>query len=425
MTQYGDGLATRCNGKVVTQYGDREVTYCNGRVVTWCGDRMAADSHRLTSRRLYQPLMTGSGGFCPECGDSIAERAKPRPGAPRADSDALCDRCYFDEFDFIDAPERVQVSVCGRCGAVHRGNRWVDVGAVDYTDIAIDAVSEALSVHIDADNVEWGVDPEQVDETTIRMHCTFSGIVRETLLEEELVVPVRIAKEVCDRCGRIAGGYYASIIQVRADGREPTDKEAAEAIEIAENYVAGKEADGDREAFITEIDTDDDAGPTIKLSTNKLGQAVADRVTDRFGGTVDDHPTLVTEDSDGNEVYRVTFVARLPKYTEGDVVDPDDGEGPVLVRSAKGNLTGRRLTTGEPYEASADGDGLPAVDPIGHRRDAVETTVVTVEDEHAIQLLDPDTYEAKTVARPDFVDPDAETLPVLKDGGDVYILPGE
>ncbi|TQQ83778.1 hypothetical protein EGH24_03065 [Halonotius terrestris] len=369
--------------------------------------------------------MTQSRGFCPECGDEVAERAEPRPGAPRADSDALCDSCYFDAFDFIDAPDRVNVTVCGRCGAVHRGNRWVDVGAEDYTDIAIDAVSESLSVHIDAENVEWGVEPEQVDETTIRMHCTFSGVVRETLLEEQLIVPVRIGKEVCDRCGRIAGGYYASLVQVRADGREPTPEEAAEAIEIAESYVAGKEADGDREAFISSIDTESDAGPNIKLSTNKLGQAVANRITDRFGGTVKDHPTLVTEDSDGNEVYRVTFVARLPKYTAGDVVDPEDGGGPVIVSSAHNTLSGRRLTTGEPYEVSPENGDLPTVEPIGHKRDAVDTTVVAVEDEHSIQLLDPETYEAKTVARPDFVDPDSETLPVLKDGQDLYIVPEE
>src|SRR6056297_2297285 len=303
--------------------------------------------------------MSESREFCPRCGDPVAERAEPRPGEPR-DSDAvLCDGCYFEDFDLIDAPDRVQVTLCGRCGAVHRGNRWVDLGAVDYTDVAVDAVSEALSVHVNAEDVEWGVEPEQVDETTIRMHCTFSGVVRDTLLEEELIVPVRIGKEVCDRCGRIAGGSYASLVQVRADDREPTPEEAAEAVEIVESYVADREADGDREAFITEIDADNDAGPDIKLSTNKLGQAVANRITDRFGGTVKDHPTLVTEDSDGNEVYRVTFVARLPKYTEGDVVDPGDGEGPVLVRSAQGNLTGTRLTTGEPYMASSDGDGLP------------------------------------------------------------------
>ena len=360
--------------------------------------------------------------LCPECGDEVAERSEPRPGSPRPDSDALCDRCYFDAFDFVDAPDRVQVTVCGRCGAVHRGNRWMDVGAEDYTDIAVDAVTDALSVHIEAEDVEWGVEPEHVDETTIRMHCTFSGVVRGTWLDEELVVPVRIAKEVCDRCGRIAGGSYASLVQVRAEGRTPTDAEAAEAVEIAQSYVADREADGDREAFISEIDADNDAGPNIKLSTTKLGQAVANRVTDRFGGTVKDHATLVTEDADGNEVYRVTFVARLPEHTAGDVVDPGDGDGPVLVTSTHNNLTGRRLTTGESYTVNLERDDA-AVDPIGRHSDAVETTVVTVEDENAIQVLDPDSYEATTVARPEFVASDADTVPVLKHRGDLFVVP--
>ena len=361
--------------------------------------------------------------LCPECGDEVDERSEPRPGSPRPDSDALCDRCYFEAFDFVDAPDRVQVTVCGRCGAVHRGSRWVDVGAEDYTDIAIDAVSESLAVHIDAEEVEWGVEPEQVDETTIRMHCTFSGVVRGTWLEEELVVPVRIAKEVCERCGRIAGGSYASLVQVRAESRTPTDDEAAEAVEIAERYVADKADDGDREAFITEIDTENDAGPNIRLSTTKLGQAVANRITDRFGGTVDDHATLVTEDSDGNEVYRVTFVARLPEFTAGDVVDPGDGDGPVLVTSTHNNLTGQRLTTGETDEIPLDRDDGSTVDLVGHHGDAVETTVVTVEDDHAIQVLDPDTYEATTVARPEFVDSDAEAVSVLTHRGEPYIVP--
>ena len=367
--------------------------------------------------------MTGSREFCPACGESVAEREAPRPGSPRDDSEALCDRCYFEAFDFIDAPERVNVTVCNQCGAVKRGNQWVDLGAEDYTDVAIDAVTDALSVHINAENVEWGVEPEQVDETTIRMHCRFSGVVRDTHLEEELVVPVRIGNEVCDRCSRINGGYYASIVQIRAAGREPTDEEATEAVEIAESYVAEKAAEGDREAFISEINTENTAGPNIKLSTNKLGQAVANRITDRFGGTVNDHPTLVTEDSDGNEVYRVTFVARLPKYTAGDVVDPNDGDGPVLVTSTHNKLSGTRLATGDPYAISGQNGEFPAVERVGHHRDAVETTVVAVEDEHSIQLLDPETYEAKTVARPEFVDAKKEMLPVLKDGTELYIVP--
>jgi len=369
--------------------------------------------------------MSQSRDFCPRCGDSVDTEVDRRPGEPRSGEAILCDACYFDDFELIDAPERVQVTVCGRCGAVHRGNRWLDLGAVDYTDVAIEAVSEALSVHINAEDVEWGVEPEQVDETTIRMHCSFSGVVRGTPVSKQRTVPVRIAKEVCDRCGRIAGGYYASIVQVRAEDRSVRPEEASEAIEMAESYVANREQDGDREAFITSVDESNEAGPNIKLSTNKLGQAVATRITDRFGGTVNDYPTLVTEDSDGNEVYRVTFVARLPKYTPGDVIDPEDGDGPVVVTSAHGNLKGERLRSNDRYEASHDEGTTPEVTLIGRESEAVDTTVVTVEDDHAVQVLDPETYEAKTVNRPDSVSSDTETVRVLKHGTEVYVLPEE
>jgi len=367
--------------------------------------------------------MSESREFCPRCGDPVAERAEPRPGEPRSGDSVLCDACYFEDFDLIDAPDRVQVTVCGRCGAVHRGNRWVDLGAVDYTDVAVEAVSEALSVHINAENIEWGVEPEQVDETTIRMHCSFSGVVRDTPLTEQLTVPVRISKEVCDRCGRIAGGYFASILQIRAEDRPVRPDEASEAIEVVESYVAGREQDGDREAFITAVDESNEAGPNIKLSTNKLGQAVANRITDRFGGTVDDYPTLVTEDGDGNEVYRVTFAVRLPRYAEGEILDPEDGDGPVLVTSVSGRLQGVRLATGKAYTSEFEDAEAPDATRLGTRDDAAETTVVTVEDENAIQVLDPTTYEAKTVPNPEFVDDDADTVLAFEHGGTVHLVP--
>jgi nonsense-mediated mRNA decay protein 3 len=360
--------------------------------------------------------------FCPRCGDPVPERDRPLPGTPRDHDEALCDACYFEDFDLVDAPERIEVQVCSGCGAVHRGNRWVDVGARDYTDVAVDEVSEALGVHVDARDVSWAVDPEQVDENTIRMHCHFQGVVRETFLEERATVPVMISRQTCSRCGRIAGGYYASTVQVRAEGRTPTADERRRATELVENYVADREADGDREAFVTETKEVDD-GVDIKLSTNQLGKDVATRITRELGGSVESYPTLVTEDGDGNEVYRVTFAVRLPRFTPGHVIDPDDGDGPVLVRSVTGNLKGTRLTTGDDYESAFEADGAPEARKLGSVDDAAETTVVTVEDDHAVQVLDPETYEAKTVPRPDYFDPDAATVPVLKSRAGLHVLP--
>ncbi|WP_049928806.1 60S ribosomal export protein NMD3 [Halopiger goleimassiliensis] len=377
--------------------------------------------------------MSESRAFCPRCGDPVPDRSAG-DGDPAASGHAadplrpgaeveLCDACYFEDFDFVDAPDRIQVRVCAQCGAVHRGNRWVDVGAQDYTDVAIEEVSEALGVHVDVADVAWQVEPEQVDENTIRMHCYFTGVVRGTPVEEQVTVPVKIARQTCTRCGRIAGDYYASIVQIRADGRTPTTEEMDRAKEIANQVVADMEATGDRNAFVTEMGEVDD-GLNIKVSTNKIGKKIANKMIQEFGGTVNDAETLVTEDEDGNEVYRVTFAVRLPPYTPGDVIDlrNDDG-GPVLVRSAHGNLKGTRVTTGERYEASHEEGNSPDARKLGELEDGVETTVVAVEDENAVQVLDPETYQAKTVARPDYFDPEAETVPVLKSRAGLHVLP--
>ena len=100
--------------------------------------------------------MSRSGAFCPRCGDEMSAVPDDRPDLPGARRDServLCDACYFEAFDLVDAPEEIQVRVCAHCGAVHKGNRWVDVGADDYTDIAVEQVSEALGIHVDAQSV--------------------------------------------------------------------------------------------------------------------------------------------------------------------------------------------------------------------------------------------------------------------------------
>jgi nonsense-mediated mRNA decay protein 3 len=369
--------------------------------------------------------MSDARQFCPECGDAVAvepgERELPESaGRTRRRERALCDACFFERFDLVSAPDRIEVAVCASCGAVRRGERWVDVDARDYTDVAIEEVTEALSVHVDAGEVRWSVDPEQVDPTTIRMHATFSGVVRGTPIEESVTVPVKISRGTCTRCGRISGDYYASTVQVRARDRDPATEETDRAAELAHRIVGEMEATGDREAFVTEI-AEVDGGLDVKVSTTKIGHKLAEAIVTEFGGEVDSSETLVTEDEDGEEVYRVTYAVRLPAYRPGEVIDPGDGEGPVLVRSVRGNLKGRRLATGGRYEV--DPEEIRDARRLGTRADGVETTLVAVEDENAVQVLDPETYEATTVARPTDLDPDADTVEVLKGREGIHVLP--
>ena len=379
------------------------------------------ETANLQAPAAYERAVSRSGEFCPRCGDPI-ERSVESPDWETDRDSSLCDACYAEEYDLIDAPDRVEIRVCSQCGAVHRGNRWVDVGAEDYTDVAIEAVTEALSVHVAAESISWQVSPEQVDQTTIRMHCQFSGVLRGTPVTEEVTVPVKIGRETCTRCGRIAGGSYASVVQVRARDREPDTDETDRAREIAHERVAALKAKGDREAFVSEIN-EVAGGLDLRLSTNRLGEQVARQLVEEFGGEYSDHETLVTEDSDGNEVYRVTYAVYLPPYRPGEVIDPEDEEGPVLVESSRGQLRGTRLRSGDTYTAAFEDGDAPDAERLGWYDDGEETPLVAVVDEHAVQVLDPDTYETETIARPSYLDSDAETVRVLRGNGGLVVLP--
>jgi nonsense-mediated mRNA decay protein 3 len=342
------------------------------------------------------------------------------PGEPRAPDDPLCLSCYLEEFDLVDAPGRVRVEVCANCGAVEKGSRWVDVDAEDYSDVAIDAVTDALGVHLEAEDVAWEVATEQPDPTTILAHARFSGVVRGVPVTQEVTVPVEVARGTCDRCGKIAGGSYGSIVQLRATDRRPSDAEIQRTRESAEEVVAEMVATGDREAFVTDH-TETDDGLDLKVSTNKIGLKIAKRVVAELGGRYSDSPTLVTEDADGNEVYRVTYAIHLPPYRPGEVIDPGDDDGPVLVRSADAMVTGTRLATGDDYDEPID--DATGAERLGTREDAEETALVAIEDDRAARVLDPETAATVTVPRPTYLDPEARTVPVLKHGEAIHVLP--
>ena len=124
-------------------------------------------------------------------------------------------------------------------------------------------------------------------------------------------------------------------------------------------------------------------------------------------------------------MYRVTYAVRLPPFTKGDIIDPEDGEGPVFVRSARGTVKGQRLATGERYESSFEEGDSPSARRLGRAEDATETTLVSVEDERAVQVLDPETFESKTISRPDFLDTESGTLPVLKSRVGLHAVPND
>ncbi len=340
---------------------------------------------------------------CPECGNEIS---------PEKD---FCNRCYADDVEAVKLPDTVDLDVCTNCGSYDLGDGWTShEEAVPEAELVMDAVDRVLHAHVDARDPSVSVAARRRDPNTYVVEVDFEANVRGHLVEETLSVEASVNRTTCTTCSRRSGGYYESIVQVRASGRQPSEDEIERAKELAYD-VAGRDL-GDRDTFVTETQ-EVQGGLDVYMSTTKSGRQVAEALAEEYGGEVGDSATLVGE-KEGDEIYRVTFAVELPEYVAGDVVEVDDDV--VLVESTDRMLRGTSLETGDrrrcPRDEVDDARKLATVE------ESLETTVVSHDDEE-IQVLDPKTYETVTLQRPSYVPRSAESVYALSTSEGLYLLP--
>jgi len=328
---------------------------------------------------------------CPEC------------GAPTSAGE-LCDECYADRLDVLDAPDEAEVRVCSNCGSYVRDGGWTSHDEpLPDDELAVSAVKDGVRLHADAREPEVVVGVESRDPNVLRVSVEAKAYVRGYSVDDEASVRVVLDRRTCPTCAKRSGGYYESVVQIRAEGRDPTDDETERALEHAYG-IAGRDY-ADRDTFVTETH-EVRGGLDIYMSTSDAGQQVARRMTEEYGGVYDDSATLVGE-KDGEELYRVTYAVSLPEFVPGDVVEVEGN--PVLVTNNAEVLKCTDLRTGRRQT-------FDDVNPerLGNVRDAEYTTVVSVSGDE-MQVIDPSTYETVTVSRPPFVD--------ARQGDEIKLLP--
>ena len=371
-------------------------------------------------------VMSELGLFCPSCGEGVsrdrwnAAFIKGNKGKG-GKQDILCDVCYFESFELLKIKSEINIRRCSVCKATYGKNKWVDFKENEEEEIIAKIIEENIEIHVDAIDINWDSEMRYVSPKIIQVNCEFNGKVRNNTITENRIVEINILGEICDICKKKSGGYYAGEIQVRAKSRKPTIKEKTRAIEIANNVVQGRKKIGDRNDFLSKI-IEKKEGIDIRISTTKLGQKISKIIISEMGGEMSASETLVTQDSDDNRVYRVTYAVHLPAIVMGDIIDIRDGKGPILVKSSGNIVRGIRLESGEIYKGSIKNK---KVDRIQHRSDCEKTTIVAIEDNYAVQILDPETYRPVTIPRPEFIGPGLEDVGVVKIKDKRYVLPNE
>ncbi|HLF17087.1 MAG TPA: NMD3-related protein, partial [Candidatus Thermoplasmatota archaeon] len=153
--------------------------------------------------------------ICVECG---AE-------APRLIGGS-CPTCFVGKTKLLEAPDVLDVQLCAHCDARQVGAHWLDpVGDEDLGAIRENAVRDAVRPHRLVQAPALSFEEAAQDERNFLVTVHLEGAVEGAAVNAESRVTVRMRRGVCDRCSRMFGGFYASMLQLRATGRDLTPKE--------------------------------------------------------------------------------------------------------------------------------------------------------------------------------------------------------
>lgn len=243
--------------------------------------------------------------FCPKCGKKTDELF-----------DSLCKECFTKDIRLIEAEElEIRVSVCENCGGYFKGK---GKERTSIEEVVVDSVRKEIRKRYGYEcKVEVaGLGKEiKADENRASVSLDVKAEIKGVEIEERREVEVTFKKETCDRCSKIAGGYYAGIVQIRAEDRIPTDEELAMAEEIAYSSLG-------EEDFVSEERTLKE-GLDIYVSSMDCGRRISRWIVKKLGGSFSESRKLYGR-KDGRNVYRVSFSVRLPGFGEGTLLEIED-----------------------------------------------------------------------------------------------------
>lgn len=333
---------------------------------------------------------------CPSCGER---------------SYGVCERCLARGRTIAAIPSFLSIQVCPTCSDHFFKGRWINE---DTNGAVAKAVEEALK--IDHDEAAFTIVLDKISPTIIhaRVEISVSGAGGSC---ESFDVNVRVNRMTCDRCSRLSGGYYASKVQIRADRRTPERAELERALEIAARTIDLTRKE-DRLAFIAKTIWLRE-GLDLYVGTVKAAKRIVRALLREMGGNLSDSAKLIGR-RDGKDVYRVTFVMRLPEFPIGTIISSKQHIYEICSTTSTTNAVD--LETG--HRTALNGEDLRNAKLVGIRSEAKRTVLVAIDADEA-HLLDPETYITLTIKRPPHISKEDEgkEIKVVKTRERVFILP--
>jgi nonsense-mediated mRNA decay protein 3 len=326
----------------------------------------------------------------------------------------LCAACLGERKKFVEVPPFCELTVCAHCGSVFKGRRWEN--SRGETAELEDAARRALSVSKEEGvQVISKITVKPVNEHNVDAEISSTIKVGKSRLTQSGRTRIRIRRAVCERCSKMHGKYYEAILQVRAQWRDLTTDE----IDLVRSRVGALVQKADRDDYVRN-EEQVDGGLDFQLGKLMRGKTMARTLAQELGGKVTESSKLAGN-KEGRELFRVTFLLRLPAFRPGDFIRLDKRVLLVTHAGPQGtSATDLSTGTGE----TLDDKAAERTRRLGGA-ELVEVAVVLDARMPEVTIMDPVSYKPFNVVAPDWfwAKNRPENVRILKSGEDVFLVP--
>jgi nonsense-mediated mRNA decay protein 3 len=279
--------------------------------------------------------------------------------------------------------------MCGHCGSYKYKNTWTDEL---FSEVLRRFIKSVYLISNELEKIDINAECKEIKDG-MKCKIYISGFIGEKEITEEHEIQVHLKKTVCDVCSKKFGGYHEAIIQIRSDRAFIKDELKNMTLSV-ENLVENLQAKGNRTLFIADIDMEH-GGLDFFISDKQAAQVITKKLQEKYNGTIKQSSKNIGM-RDGKQIYRNTYLLRLPSYKKGDFIKLEKNLYKIL--STRGNKV-KILDISTWEEKIIEPKKLQKTETID-RKDNIKEMIVVDQNKDEVQIMDEKTYEIKTIKKP-------------------------
>jgi nonsense-mediated mRNA decay protein 3 len=326
---------------------------------------------------------------------------------------SLCEECYSKKHVQPSIPDHVDLTICAHCQSMQTPKGWEDVGSI--REAAETAIEDAIVLPKETKVSDLRVHLSEKDERNLQARVEVMLVIQGHQFSRELGTIVRLKRGSCAECSKQQGKYYEAILQVRGQERN-LPKDVEQEIDRFVTERVGAMRKSSREVFLSKV-AKVKGGLDFYFSTISSARGVSRDLQDAYCAEYKESSSLWGR-RDGKDIYRMTYLVRLPGMSKGDIVLFEGRE--LYVRGmSRGMLHVIDLKTGEERSVRFTERTDCA---LSQPRPEIVKAVVLAEKDNELQVLDPETMKPLEVRKPRGFSRKGQQVRLVKTKLGAYVL---